>query len=1427
MNNFYLTRQLHEQDNKERLIEQNQLLTAEHKLIIVLAEPGAGKTCLLDDLANQAGVQKHTAKAFAYSKHVNETDTLIIDGFDEWANNQNHDIYELLAKIQDCQPEKIILSSRSGEWLAQHTQACQEILGRDKTTYKKIIEQHTNNFKKILTLHSANYLSEDCIEILKKYISDSEEILKKNTSKEILDKHINICTKTLNQHDDIFSHMITYKKILEQHVDICRKMQIPEIQIFYLSAFVETEQAQIFQHLHAEHDFKQFLQATKRIELSPLLGNPLFFKLFANAYAEQNGQFTTKRAAFESAMNYLAKEENLNYSNTLPYKEKLALIENLFAKLLLSGSEGVALSDKAETKLFPRIETIVDNPDIRQILHTRFFQTADETERHRPIHRIVVEYCAAKNLLERINQKINPLRLSQCLSVIAPNGVVREDLRGLVGWLAALSESREIQEQLIELDPYAVIANGEPSLLLPTSKRKLLSKLQQLNDENSYFRGSDRWRSLSISGFFNEEIVEEVKQLLLKSEGDLQGLLLELLVDTPILSALAQPLQDIVRYTDDKRKDWYVRTLAGELLCEILDYPHKDEWRFLLKAGDTRSLKIAANIMTNFPNIFQPTDFEELLRECAKLYPADKYGFHLVIGERYFIHEFIESLTLPTVEFLLNKLSADLSCTCSKKIHDCDCLHGISNIISMLLDNFFEHTPEPYNPEQIWDWLKNLHFLRRSPSNKTLSMQILQENISLRKEILRLAFEQATEGEVIHQIRLQKFDWYGHIGLRLQPTDYWYLVDLAFEKDNVELWRYFRQIHVYDKENENKENPLRHHMRQQAMQKPNFLTAWYLTKERKQYKDNFQAKYERRQRRKNSKIKKRNMQYALENYQQIKHGQDLKFLKHFAYLLLQDLKLFKESFDNEELVKMSLFNSINFIEQYIPNLDELIDLKRKSEFSNIQTVLYAASLEILKRERNLNRLSKKALTALRVHLDVHYSDVSSEERTALQTECNRLLFSNQASIESFLRTYIEPQLVDSQCKHPCVGWLSYDEIFKPFQKTLSLEWLQRFDDMPEYAYTELFKQAALHGDLAQLKALIAQKCTALAKQHPYKTDNAELEQKREFWYLQAFYFLDSGYESYWYWLQQDSDLIFKIDNNVGSLKNNDYAVLSAEKIELVLNTFIDKWEKVDLPSGHSSSSPREEKAYRLLRDLVYKINDSRNGNPIPVLKRLLANEKYQDFYPILKSQLFHHVHQQKIKNIAVPTMKETVDLLENHQVISVESMRALILEELAAYQADLNGSEFTSKDSFYNGDKHVDENRATQIVGERLRLKLERYGIDCNLEYLMSDNKRCDFTCSKRIHDRQRLLVVEAKGQWHKELYSAIENQLVRQYTTHPNAEKQGIFLVYWFGMQEKLAGLKNTMSSASELQRDIKSRMPVELQGLIDVFVLDVSVDA
>lgn len=488
-------------------------------------------------------------------------------------------------------------------------------------------------------------------------------------------------------------------------------------------------------------------------------------------------------------------------------------------------------------------------------------------------------------------------------------------------------------------------------------------------------------------------------------------------------------------------------------------------------------------------------------------------------------------------------------------------------------------------------------------------------------------------------IRLYQFGSYGHIGVNLQTQDYWYLVDLAFETDNVELWKYFHAGHNYYSK-EHLENPLRHHMRKQALQKSQFLKAWYQRNKWGKYYYYNSLKYTRNKRwkRKQANIKKRNQQYALENYEQVKNGQHWRFLAFFAGLILEDAERFAEKFDDEALARTSLFNCLDFIEPHIPDLAKLVQLERESQSWGGIHILYAASLEILKREQNLNRLSKKALLALRTHLDIHYFGVSDEERTMLHNECNRLLFPDKTSAESFLRAYIEPQLVDSQCEHPRVSWLNYDDVFKPFQATLPLEWLQRFDDMPEYAYTQLFQQAALHGDLVKLKSLIAQKCADFAEKYPHKTEDTQFEQKREFWYLQAFYCLEAGYEVYWEWLRQNNDLIFKLDDDIGYVNNKPYIVLSAEKIELMLNAFINKWEKVDLPSMHGTGSPKPERAYRFLSHLIEKIGTVPNDKPIPIFKRLLSDKRYEDFYPTLKSQLFHHVCQQKIQNVVMSTM---------------------------------------------------------------------------------------------------------------------------------------------------------------------------------------------
>lgn len=81
------------------------------------------------------------------------------------------------------------------------------------------------------------------------------------------------------------------------------------------------------------------------------------------------------------------------------------------------------------------------------------------------------------------------------------------------------------------------------------------------------------------------------------------------------------------------------------------------------------------------------------------------------------------------------------------------------------------------------------------------------------------------------------------------------------------------------------------------------------------------------------------------------------------------------------------------------------------------------------------------------------------------------------------------------------------------------------------------------------------------------------------------------------------------------------------------------------------------------------------------------------------------------------------------------------------------------------------------------------------------------------------------KGQWHKDLYTAASAQLHERYSIHPDAEQQGIFIVIWFGKHEKVSGRKrHSIKTAQDLKKSIEATLPPQLQGLIDVFVLDVS---
>ena len=160
-------------------------------------------------------------------------------------------------------------------------------------------------------------------------------------------------------------------------------------------------------------------------------------------------------------------------------------------------------------------------------------------------------------------------------------------------------------------------------------------------------------------------------------------------------------------------------------------------------------------------------------------------------------------------------------------------------------------------------------------------------------------------------------------------------------------------------------------------------------------------------------------------------------------------------------------------------------------------------------------------------------------------------------------------------------------------------------------------------------------------------------------------------------------------------------------------------------------------------------------------------------------------------------------MLDRNHVATVEDLRALLVEELAALQTWLRGSETDPLDTFYTGGEHVDENTGRNRIVDRLSARMTALGLPVVIERHMADGNRCDITVSAALPGTHRLLVIEVKGQWNAELYTAASAQLAERYAIHPDAAGQGIFLVFWYGPDVSVAGRVTTGIASADALKD------------------------
>jgi len=222
-----------------------------------------------------------------------------------------------------------------------------------------------------------------------------------------------------------------------------------------------------------------FLERAKECGIEPLLRNPQSLKMLATAFAKHGQMPDSLLDILEIACNKLAlehnKEHNAITTSTQPH-QLLDTAGRFCALQLLAGNAGYAVRPEAVAEGYPDLREVDQSPDNigRKVLASKLFSSPVEG-RTEPSHRRIAEYLGGRYLAERIDNGVPSSRIIALMT--GQDGMVVTPLRGLSAWTAAHSICARLD--LIDRDPVGVGLYGDVRSFSLDEKRMLLRALQR------------------------------------------------------------------------------------------------------------------------------------------------------------------------------------------------------------------------------------------------------------------------------------------------------------------------------------------------------------------------------------------------------------------------------------------------------------------------------------------------------------------------------------------------------------------------------------------------------------------------------------------------------------------------------------------------------------------------------------------------------------------------------------------------------------------------------------------------------------------------------------------------------------------------------------------------------------------------------------
>ena len=302
-------------------------------------------------------------------------------------------------------------------------------------------------------------------------------------------------------------------------------------------------------------DAQDFIAKAEERGVEGLLFNPQSLELLASAVAQDGGWPQSRLETYEKACRQMAVEQNEEHrlaKTPLPPGQALDAAGHLCAVQLISGTIGHTLNNDVVDADYISLDSgrPVSIEDSRDALATKLFK-GEGQGRYTPVHRHISEFLGARHLAALINRGLSVRRV---VSLIAgEDGVVVTELRGLSAWLAALST--KARDYLIDTDPVGVGLYGDIRGFSTDHKRKLLRSLSPKSARLRYVERS----STAFGPLASSDMESTLREVLTDPSRDTDHqsavfFILHLLQHGNSLPGLSQTLLDIVR--DDSWWPW-------------------------------------------------------------------------------------------------------------------------------------------------------------------------------------------------------------------------------------------------------------------------------------------------------------------------------------------------------------------------------------------------------------------------------------------------------------------------------------------------------------------------------------------------------------------------------------------------------------------------------------------------------------------------------------------------------------------------------------------------------------------------------------------------------------------------------------------------------------------------------------------------------